>query len=983
MTGWGGPPTATLPDDTVELPVIRVADPPPAAPRLPARANVVKVLMMAGIWSVPLLRPAGPGNTGPVDLVLAVAVLAAMLWVATHRHLVRFPYALPVGISIFAGTLASTVAFAGGYVSVGGGLLATTQDVFVLAWGLAIVNVAREAGMLRAITRAWAISVTVWAAVMILGVFGHISALSGETARDGVRAAFTLGDPNLAADYFICSLFVLRAAQYPRRWFLRWACCAVILTAVALTGSNGGVLVLIIATISGAIFRLARRRGGAVAVAVAAAVVLLAAVLVPTVNLSGIALKAQASVPLLRDSIGRTAESSGSRSTILSETEQLYFSSDSLLGIGPGATKEAFQQHQYAYVKMAHDDYTAAVVERGLAGGVALICLLLMVATRCRRIASRPLRPAYAAIVPRPELLGAAAIAVLMSGMFYQVLHFRHVWALFGVIAALDMWGRTDRDGSRPVPPGPRGPRWRERRAWKRPAGRTAAVALAPSAPPAQPTLSGPSAPPAPAQTTHPAAPVRDTQPAPHPRPAQPGKPAPGSLAEHFPEPPAQPVPLASPRQAAPSRVRRALTSIFRLPGTLTANVAARVVALGALTLATILVAHVGGPKLLGELTLLRVLPGLAGVLVSCGLPTAAPYFLAGPDRVTGPRLRPTLMLLLVIGALAASACWLALTPVLHELFFRPWHAGVVIACAVPVFTQLWVAVGKSFLQGENDMKAANWAIAAEEVAFLPVYLLAMPFLHGTGLLMVALVGADVLVAGAIAIRLIRRGFCRGWRKPDTRLGLKVCRYGLRAQVGGAFTLLNLRLDVAILGALAGPAVLGVYAVASKYAELLRLPGLALTYVLYPRLATRTPAEAGRRVAAMLPRAFGLNLLVAVPLAAAVPLLPLIYGDAFADAVVPAFILLVGLIGEGVAGVVSAYLYGVGRPGANSLGIGVAVLVTVALDVLLIPRYQAVGAAFASAVAYLTSTGALLACYYLVRRTILARDTGRAAVGAP
>ena len=56
----------------------------------------------------------------------------------------------------------------------------------------------------------------------------------------------------------------------------------------------------------------------------------------------------------------------------------------------------------------------------------------------------------------------------------------------------------------------------------------------------------------------------------------------------------------------------------------------------------------------------------------------------------------------------------------------------------------------------------------------------------------------------------------------------------MRGQLGGMLTLLNLRLDFAILGALAGPAVLGVYAVASKYAELLRLPGLAVTYVLLP-----------------------------------------------------------------------------------------------------------------------------------------------------
>lgn len=406
------------------------------------------------------------------------------------------------------------------------------------------------------------------------------------------------------------------------------------------------------------------------------------------------------------------------------------------------------------------------------------------------------------------------------------------------------------------------------------------------------------------------------------------------------------------------------------VPPVLTANVAARIVALLALTAATILVAHAGGPKLLGELTLLRVLPGLAGVLVSCGLPSAAPYFLASREYTALPRLRSTLFVLTLAGALAASACWLILSPVLHSLFFRPWHMGVVLAAAVPVFSQLWVAAGKAFLQGENDMRGANVAIGAEEAVFLPVYLVLLPYLHGTALLMTALVGADVLVTAGIAVRLARRGFLRGWQRPDRRLGAEICRYGLRGQVGGMLSLINLRLDVVILGALVGPGTLGVYAVASKYAELLRLPGLAVTYVLYPRLAVRDRAAAGRDVAALMPRAFVLTVLAAIPLAAAVPLLPLVYGPEFSGAMLPAYILLFGLIGEGVAGLVSAYLYGVGRPGANSIALAVSVVVTVGLDLALIPHYHAVGAAVASAAAYLTSSAALLVCYFAVRKLV-------------
>ena len=119
--------------------------------------------------------------------------------------------------------------------------------------------------------------------------------------------------------------------------------------------------------------------------------------------------------------------------------------------------------------------------------------------------------------------------------------------------------------------------------------------------------------------------------------------------------------------------------------------------------------------------------------------------------------------------------------------------------------------------------------------------------------MLAALVLADVAVARrdrrpAGPARLLRRlAAARA-----SALVRRICGYGMRGQFGGMLALLNLRLDVAILGALAGPAVLGVYAVASKYAELLRLPGLAVTYVLYPAFAREGRAAATARTRALL-----------------------------------------------------------------------------------------------------------------------------------
>ena len=75
-------------------------------------------------------------------------------------------------------------------------------------------------------------------------------------------------------------------------------------------------------------------------------------------------------------------------------------------------------------------------------------------------------------------------------------------------------------------------------------------------------------------------------------------------------------------------------------------NLGAQAGALAAVSVASLLVARVGGPTVLGEYSLLRVLPWLFGVVFSCGLPTASAYFLAA-DHGRDRRLRPTLSMML------------------------------------------------------------------------------------------------------------------------------------------------------------------------------------------------------------------------------------------------------------------------------------------------------------------------------------------------
>jgi O-antigen/teichoic acid export membrane protein len=394
-------------------------------------------------------------------------------------------------------------------------------------------------------------------------------------------------------------------------------------------------------------------------------------------------------------------------------------------------------------------------------------------------------------------------------------------------------------------------------------------------------------------------------------------------------------------------------------------NVAARGLAMAAVAVGTLIVARADGAAAVGVLAMLRVLPGLVGVVLSGGLPGALPYFLAGPDR-EDPRLPSSVMAIAVAGGVAGTVGWALAAPALTPLFFRG-QSTLVVACAgLTVLTQLLATTTKACNQGSGDLGGANLVIVLEEALFLPAYGLLV--LAGTGAawrVVWALVIADVGSALVGWVRLQRRRFAQRWSTPSAELTRRICGYGARGQLGGLLNLVNLRLDFAVLGAVAGPSTLGIYAVASKCAEVVRVAPLALTYVLYPAMRRAGPDEAARRARQMLPRAGWSTAVAVVPVCiGAIFLLPLVYGSEFQPAVVPACILLVGLSADGLGAVASAFLYGSGHPGLNSIGVGAGVAVTVVLDAILIPPFGANGAASASSLAYLVTNVVLLAFFF-------------------
>src|SRR4029077_17277387 len=215
-----------------------------------ARAHrVALVLTAVAISTLAWLHPAGPGNSSPTDLAMVPAIGAVALWIYISAERIRAPYGISIGLVVVAGCISGAVGpyLRGALVTVGypeAPLIAVVQDIYLFAWCLAIVNLARTADALRVLLAAWVYASVFWASLLIVGVFTGVRALSGIEINNGVRAEGQFGDPNMASGYFAISLFVLWASAVPRRSWQRAALAAVLLTAMVLTGSNGGVLSL-------------------------------------------------------------------------------------------------------------------------------------------------------------------------------------------------------------------------------------------------------------------------------------------------------------------------------------------------------------------------------------------------------------------------------------------------------------------------------------------------------------------------------------------------------------------------------------------------------------------------------------------------------------------------------------------------------------------------------------------------------------------
>jgi len=186
-------------------------------------------------------------------------------------------------------------------------------------------------------------------------------------------------------------------------------------------------------------------------------------------------------------------------------------------------------------------------------------------------------------------------------------------------------------------------------------------------------------------------------------------------------------------------------------------------------------------------------------------------------------------------------------------------------------------------------------------------------------------------------------------------------KYGLRGQIGNLATFFTYRLDVFVINYFLPLAQLGYYALGVTISEALWQFPSAAAYALFPRTA-RTESLASTRFSCLVMRQVllvtcicGLLLAVTCPL-----VVPLVFGARFVPSVSVVLLLVPGTMALSLAKVGCSDLAGRGKNGYSSIFALVCLGLTVALDLLLIPRWGIHGAAAASSLAYFIDAAMVL-----------------------
>jgi O-antigen/teichoic acid export membrane protein len=406
------------------------------------------------------------------------------------------------------------------------------------------------------------------------------------------------------------------------------------------------------------------------------------------------------------------------------------------------------------------------------------------------------------------------------------------------------------------------------------------------------------------------------------------------------------------------------------LTGGAVMSAASRIVVAGTGAATTILIARLLGPDGSGGYFLAQSVVLLLTVVCTFGVEHGIAYYVSTAEWAPRAAFRSALAMAAGVGTIVAVLGILARLAVPSAFSdLSTWL--VVVTCAGLPFALIWFYTG--FVALAIDRYEPYALLPALQAALAMVLACVGAVAVGLEGAVVGMTMATVGVGMGAAVWALRRLPAVDGRSPGGQLGRAVT-FGIKGYAANALQLLNYRLDLFVLSAAASAAAVGQYSVAVAVTGVLWLLPQAVSDIVFPRVAHLSArGHEGHDHREMVETKSVRHVVIAVVAGALVLagallwLVVPVYGEEFEPAIELGLILLPGACCLGVANVLSSTIVGRGRPVYSLYTAVLTTPFTVALYFLLIPRWEATGAALASTVSYAATF--LITCAYYRRTT--------------
>jgi len=384
----------------------------------------------------------------------------------------------------------------------------------------------------------------------------------------------------------------------------------------------------------------------------------------------------------------------------------------------------------------------------------------------------------------------------------------------------------------------------------------------------------------------------------------------------------------------------------------------------------TIIITNVLGPTGQGIYKMSILLPSILITIGNLGLGQAGTYYIStkilDQNKIIGNNLLISNYfgaILLLIGCLITTFWGENIFPGINKTYLY------ITLCSIPFFLTEGI-LGGIFL-GLKKIEFYNLALLLNSFYFFLIIFFGLIIFNQNVLFLI--IGYSISsIFSLLTIIYLTKVLSHVIYKLEYRYLKTSIGYGFKVYLAGIANFLHYRVDILLINAYLNPEAVGLYSIATLLTEKLWIISQSIGEILFPRIAS----DNNRKNSVYFTfKILKVNILIttvgAIILSLFIKPIIIIFSASFIDSIVPFRILIIGAILMSCWRVLVHDLYGrkiLNMPIIISIS---TLIINIFLNVILIPKYNIVGAAIATTVSYTLSCVFVLFHFIKVTNTSL------------